>query len=74
MHDLTSLGEVIMAMLTLACGFGFPPFASGAFWAIAALWGVVSVVFDDETPRGVPGIDEVRQILRHRHQAHDDRG
>jgi hypothetical protein len=31
--------------------------ATGAFWIIVAFYGVVSILFDDETPRGVPGID-----------------
>jgi hypothetical protein len=67
MHELASVGDFIMAMLALAAGLGYPPFSTGAFWAIAAAWGVVSVIFDDETPRGVPGLEEVRDILRHRH-------
>jgi enoyl-CoA hydratase/carnithine racemase len=35
----------------------FPPVGTGAFWIIVAFYGVVSILFDDETPRGVPGID-----------------
>lgn len=70
MKELASIGEVVMAVLTMACGLGFPPFSTGAFWAIAAAWGVVSVLFDDETPRGVPGMNEVQEILRHRHEPH----
>jgi hypothetical protein len=74
MHDLASVGDVFMAILALAGGLGYPPFSAGAFWAIAAAWGVVSVFFDDESPRGVPGLEEVREILQHRHDAHKDRG
>jgi hypothetical protein len=74
MHDLTSLGDVYMAILALASGLGYPPFSTGAFWAIAAAWGVVSVIFDDENPRGVPGLGEVREILQQRRDTHNDRG
>jgi hypothetical protein len=74
MHELASVGEVLTAVLTMASGLGFPPFSTGAFWAIAAAWGVVSVIFDDETPRGVPGLEDVREVLRHRHEVHKDRG
>jgi hypothetical protein len=74
MHDLASVGDVFMAILALAAGVGYPPFSTGAFWAIAAAWGVVSVFFDDESPRGVPGLEEVRDILQHRRDAHNDRG
>jgi hypothetical protein len=74
MHDLASIGEVFMAVLALASGLAYPPFSTGAFWAIAAAWAVVSVIFDDETPRGVPGLEEVREILQHRQDAHKDHG
>jgi hypothetical protein len=73
MRELASLGEVLLAVLTMACGLGYPPFSTGAFWAIAAAWGIISVIFDDESARGVPGLEEVRDILQHRHEAHHDR-
>ena len=40
-----------------AAGAAVPPVSTGAFWAIVAFYGVVSILFDDETPRGVPGMD-----------------
>jgi hypothetical protein len=68
MHELACLGDVLMAAVAMAAGLGFPPYSSGAFWAIAACWGVVSVLFDDETPRGVPGLEVVREVIEH-HEA-----
>jgi len=47
---MTALPVIISAM-------SFPPFTSGAFWGIATLWGIVTILFDDETPRGVPGME-----------------
>ena len=34
-----------------------PPVSTGAFWTIVAFYGVISILFDDETPRGVPGME-----------------
>ena len=34
----------------------WPPVTTGPFWLMAALYALVSILFDDETPRGVPGL------------------
>ena len=35
----------------------WPPVGIGAFWIVVGIYGVVSVLFDDETRRGIPGIE-----------------
>jgi len=57
MHDLWISSDLMPTLFALAVAAGFPPIASGAFWAVTGFWGIVSVLFDDETPRGVPGIE-----------------
>jgi len=57
MNELLLLHDAIAILASAAAGAALPPFATGAFWAIVALYGVVSILFDDETPRGVPGMD-----------------
>ncbi len=57
MHELWRAGDLLMAMVVIATTAGFPPLGSGAFWGIVTLWGIITVLFDDETPRGVPGME-----------------
>lgn len=57
MNELWLLRDSIAALIVGATTAAFPPVGTGAFWIIVAFYGVVSVLFDDETPRGVPGID-----------------
>ncbi len=57
MQELALAGDVVAMLLGFAASLGFPPVATGAFWTIVGLYGVVSVLFDDENPRGVPGIE-----------------
>jgi len=38
---------------------GWPPAAAGSFWVIVGFWGIVSILFDDEVQRGIPGIEEI---------------
>jgi hypothetical protein len=45
--------------VVIATTVGFPPFNSGAFWGIMSLWGIITILFDDETPRGIPGIEHL---------------
>jgi hypothetical protein len=59
MDILRVAGEVVTAMLLLFTSTAWPPAATGAFWAMVGFWGVVSVLFDDETPRGIPGLDVI---------------
>jgi hypothetical protein len=65
MGDLWRAGELAQSMVVIATTAGFPPFSSGAFWGIMSLWGIVTILFDDETPRGVPGIEHLSTHPRH---------
>lgn len=57
MQELFLLHDTIATLAMTAATAAFPPIGTGAFWTIVAFYGVVSILFDDETPRGVPGID-----------------
>ena len=57
MNELGLLHDAIAMLLAAATTAALPPVSTGAFWTIVAFYGVVSILFDDETPRGVPGID-----------------
>ena len=57
MQELWLLRDAIASLVVGATTAAFPPVGTGAFWIIVAFYGVVSILFDDETPRGVPGID-----------------
>jgi hypothetical protein len=57
MQELWLLRDAIAMLAVGAATAALPPAGTGAFWTIVAFYGVVSVLFDDETPRGVPGID-----------------
>jgi hypothetical protein len=57
MHELFLLHDTIATLVMTAATAAFPPVGTGAFWTIVAFYGVVSVLFDDENKRGVPGID-----------------
>ena len=57
MNELGLLHDAIAMLLVAATTAALPPVGTGAFWTIVAFYGVVTILFDDETPRGVPGID-----------------
>lgn len=57
MKELALVMEGISMLAGALISTGLPPFTSGAFWSIVAFYGVVSILFDDETPRGIPGIE-----------------
>ena len=57
MQELWLLRDAIASLVVGATTAAFPPVGTGAFWIIVAFYGVVLILFDDETPRGVPGID-----------------
>ena len=59
MDSLEAVGNLITALLMMGLSTGWPPAAAGAFWVIVGLWGVVSIFFDDEVQRGIPGIEEI---------------
>jgi len=50
---------MITTLGLLTASVGYPPVQAGAFWILVAFYGVISVLFDDETPRGIPGIEEI---------------
>lgn len=56
--------EIVAAVLKLLMSTAWPPSETGAFWTMVAVYGVVSVLFDDETPRGVPGMEDFRMRRR----------
>ncbi len=49
--------DALTMLLISATTAALPPVSTGAFWTIVAFYGVVSILFGDETPRGVLGID-----------------
>ncbi len=57
MQELALAGDLIAMLAAAAVSVGIPPGGSGAFWTIMGIYGVVSILFDDETPRGIPGIE-----------------
>jgi hypothetical protein len=68
MNELWLVRDAIATLVVGASTAAFPPVFTGAFWTIVAFYGVVSVLFDDETPRGVPGMDffyATRPHLKH---------
>ena len=62
MASVQAAGNLITAMLMMAFSTGWPPVAAGSFWIVVGLWGVVSIFFDDEVPRGIPGLEEMNEI------------
>ncbi len=60
--DLALIGAMLRELFAAYAVAAFPPIGTGSFWIVACLYGVVSVLFDDETPRGVPGIDVIYQM------------
>ncbi len=68
MPELFLIHDAITTLLVAASMAAFPPVGTGAFWTIVAFYGVVTILFDDETPRGVPGMDffyATRPHLKH---------
>lgn len=60
--ELVLIGHMIRGLVAAYATAAVPPIGTGSFWIIACFYGVVSVLFDDETPRGVPGIDVIYQL------------
>jgi hypothetical protein len=59
LDSFQAAGQLITALLMMGMSTGWPPVAAGAFWAMVGLWGLVSILFDDEVQRGIPGIEEI---------------
>lgn len=57
MPELFLLHDALATLLLSAVTAALPPFTTGAFWIAVAFYGVVTILFDDENKRGVPGID-----------------
>jgi hypothetical protein len=57
MQDLQFAQDLVSSLLTMAITAIWPPVGTGAFWIMVGIYGVVSVLFDDETRRGIPGIE-----------------
>src|SRR5690349_3371126 len=49
MKELWLLRDAVAMLVGAAAGAALSPVSTGAFWAIVAFYGVVSVLFDDET-------------------------
>jgi hypothetical protein len=62
LDSFAAAGELITALLMMGLSVGWPPVAAGSFWLIVGLWGLVSIFFDDEVPRGNPGLEEMNEI------------
>ena len=63
MDSIQAAGDLITALLMMGLSVGWPPVAAGSFWVIVGLWGIVSIFFDDEVPRGIPGLEEINEHL-----------
>jgi hypothetical protein len=61
MNSFGMAGDLVIAVLLIFTSTAWPPAATGAFWAMAGLWGIVSIFFDDEIPRGIPGLEEINE-------------
>ena len=59
MDSIEAAGNLITALLMMGLSAGWPPAAAGSFWVIIGFWGLVSILFDDEVQRGIPGIEEI---------------
>jgi hypothetical protein len=59
---LVLIGHMIRGLVAAYATAAFPPIGTGPFWIIVCFYGVVTVLFDDETPRGIPGIDVILEL------------
>jgi len=57
MEALQTASAAVYQLPLLLLAITWPPIVTGAFWALAAVFALLSVFFDDETPRGNPGVD-----------------
>jgi hypothetical protein len=61
-ESIQAAGNLITALRMMGLSTGWPPVAAGSFWLIIGLWGLISIFFDDEVPRGIPGLEEMNDI------------
>ncbi len=61
MRELQLAQDLVTSLLMMAVTAVWPPVGTGAFWIMIGVYGLVSVFFDDETPRGIPGIEYLRR-------------
>jgi hypothetical protein len=57
MPELQFAQDLVTTLMMIAATAIWPPVGTGAFWIVVGIYGVVSVLFDDETRRGIPGIE-----------------
>ncbi len=57
MPELQFAQDLVSTLLMMAATAIWPPVGTGAFWIVVGIYGVVSVLFEDETRRGIPGIE-----------------
>ena len=50
-------GDIVTLVLKVTTAAAWPPFGTGAFWTVTGIYAIVSILFDDETPRGNPGVN-----------------
>jgi hypothetical protein len=62
LDSIQAAGDLITALLMMGFSTGWPPVAAGSFWLVIGLWGLVSIFFDDEVSRGIPGLEEINDI------------
>ena len=60
MGELQLSQDLVTWLLMLATSAVWPPVGTGAFWVVVSVYGVVSILFDDEVRRGIPGIEYLR--------------
>jgi hypothetical protein len=63
LESIRAAGDLITALLMMGMSAGWPPVAAGSFWVIIGVWGIVSIFFDDEVQRGIPGLEEINEHL-----------
>ncbi len=61
-EELVLIGHMMRQLAAAYATAAIPPIGTGSFWIMVCFYGVVSVLFDDETPRGIPGIDVIYQL------------
>jgi hypothetical protein len=61
MLDLHLTGDLGTTLLMVVAVLVWPPAWVGGFWTLIGLYAITSILFDDETPRGNPGVNTFKQ-------------